>query len=719
MFKKLLAVLSLALAASAAAQVDDAPQSMISAWGYWTSSSGGQAVAGNPAYAFTVTSGGRIRFSARPSLQADDNMTMFPYLMLLDDAGNTVQENFFGFDRDITPGSYTIVVGNQNLGQTGPFYVNLFRMPVDDGTLNADGTPHHSLSASTLAVSAPNPSILTQPSNTTVNQGRALMLKTWSSLGARYQWTKNGANIVGANAYVYNNLAVTTSDAGTYQCLVTTNGVTVKSKAVTVTIGAKDVLPSNTWKQTKFYIAGWWDPRLTGDPAQDEASMVKFADAGFNLDLGHSPDVDPSSTFTKSGWYTFSSYKVSNTYRMDRWLAVKGVDFLAADDGFTGERMSYNSTAVTAAANQYKSNLTTSQRGILQGYLVGDEPWYNTLYQPNDNLVSIGDQVKKTEQLGLTDPAKMAFTNMLPHGTWITDCNGDPQLCWDTYAKMVHQYVQNTFTKVASYDHYLFAIRSDADPACNDPLYIHWSPTGVEDYFKHLKLYADETKSAKKNFWGGYGMSSQTPGFCTPTPAQLRYYASAQIAYGAKAMLWYTYENTVVTGEVIHSPSEVNQNPIGADLYNNLRTVNGVLKAHGPTLMNLDWIFTVHGNATDFDSKETGLPTSSSAGSVILKSQTISPYLAVSALHHRTAGEDYLIVFNKSIKVNAPSGSTPIKLVALGKVIPYVVQKTGTQALLTYSYDATNNRTTVTVATSLSSSRILPGDYKLIRLKKG
>lgn len=83
------------------------------------------------------------------------------------------------------------------------------------------------------------PSITTQPKDvTTCENNTASFSIAVAGQGLQYQWRKGGQNITGANSATYNINSVSTDQAGSYDCVVTTSSCSysLTSNAVTLTV---------------------------------------------------------------------------------------------------------------------------------------------------------------------------------------------------------------------------------------------------------------------------------------------------------------------------------------------------------------------------------------------------------------------------------------------------------------------------------------------------
>ena len=101
----------------------------------------------------------------------------------------------------------------------------------------------------TVTAASVAPTLTLQP----INQSAALGLSASFTVAASgsaplaYQWRKNGANVVGANAATYTIASVTSADAASYSVVVTNSAGTAISNAATLTITGAAQPPMTIW----------------------------------------------------------------------------------------------------------------------------------------------------------------------------------------------------------------------------------------------------------------------------------------------------------------------------------------------------------------------------------------------------------------------------------------------------------------------------------------
>lgn len=125
---------------------------------------------------------------------------------------------------------------------------------------NAYGSVTSTNSVFTVNANPNGPSITLQPASQSVLlNGPVTFSVTATNSGysstIRYQWQKNGVNIVGANSANYTILSVATSDAADYSVIVTNDYASVTSNVGHLTVGAAAAAPTITQHPVGQYAA--------------------------------------------------------------------------------------------------------------------------------------------------------------------------------------------------------------------------------------------------------------------------------------------------------------------------------------------------------------------------------------------------------------------------------------------------------------------------------
>ncbi|RYD96553.1 MAG: PKD domain-containing protein, partial [Sphingobacteriales bacterium] len=111
-----------------------------------------------------------------------------------------------------------------------------------DGELRSTSTPD--IGADEVAAAAACPTIVFQPQSHNVCLGNGISLSVMASstpAGTTYQWYKGSVAIPGATAAVYQTAGSSTTDAGSYTVLISSQGCSVTSAPAVITISPKPV----------------------------------------------------------------------------------------------------------------------------------------------------------------------------------------------------------------------------------------------------------------------------------------------------------------------------------------------------------------------------------------------------------------------------------------------------------------------------------------------
>lgn len=208
-------------------------------------------------------------------------------------------------------------------------------------------------SSSTITV----PTITTQPTSQTVSEGASVSFSVVASSTATlsYQWRKAGTSISGATSATYSISAAASSDAGSYDVVVTNSAGSVTSSAATLTVNATG------------------SPTITTQPTSQ--SVAVGASATFSV-------VATSSTTLSYQWRkdgtaisgaTSASYAISSVASSDAGSydvvvtnSVGSATSSAATLTVTTTTSSTLSADVYSAATTFYGTLSTSQQSTVQ-----------------------------------------------------------------------------------------------------------------------------------------------------------------------------------------------------------------------------------------------------------------------------------------------------------------------------------------------------------------
>ncbi|MFT5105082.1 MAG: subtilisin-like proprotein convertase family protein [Pseudoalteromonas tetraodonis] len=138
---------------------------------------------------------------------------------------------------------------------------------------------------SLVAKSDPAPSILSQPTSLSVEEGGAVFFGLVASGQGdlSYQWFKDGVTLPGANAAFFQLISAQPSDAGNYSVMVSNSAGSVTSSDVALTVSVQQADTFAAWIETEFL--GETDPAIIGALADPESDgIANFVEFGLGLD---------------------------------------------------------------------------------------------------------------------------------------------------------------------------------------------------------------------------------------------------------------------------------------------------------------------------------------------------------------------------------------------------------------------------------------------------
>jgi hypothetical protein len=438
------------------------------------------------------------------------------------------------------------------------------------------------------------------------------------------------------------------------------------------------------WQQQEFVIGTYADPSFTGDPTTDLATLQLVKNAGFNTLTGYPGYYDCNAAAGKAswyGWYSAFGYgtnpNVCASYRLDLLASIGGLKTFIGDENIISD---YNSnswrTGSTPAVVSTINNgtlpginpaFTAQEKNCLLGYLMPDEENSKVV----NNIMGYGvDHFIK--------PVQDAFYNKLPDLTCLVNFAEHADDI-STLQKDYSDFASDASTRIVCYDYYLF----DDNNGTNVNGYFKMGASKVL-YYWTLKMVAQTIKGKNISMWGFAGNVEH---YCYNADgttvnrhhvnldiAQLGYVSYAHILYGAKGILYYSYDPVqysydATTGKLseqnLNAPSSFSPvyNP---STYSTLQKINNRIKKIGQNLMSLQWVSTIHGAATDPCSNENSLD--------VLKDNSTPFYYKTSsgdAFQHGTGASagwkpdslaiglfkggafDYLLILNKSLYMSS------------------------------------------------------------------
>jgi hypothetical protein len=327
------------------------------------------------------------------------------------------------------------------------------------------------------------------------------------------------------------------------------------------------ILINNMPGYSQFIIGTFQDPCLSTSTDTtnieqvkiDSASFKKAKDAYFNLLTGYQEKTNLSTSEAGMDYALYIASKV-------------GLKYLIRDDRFINGAV-FNDEAASDIVKHYKA-LDPERRDALYGYNIIDEP----VFKAASNVQKWISYFRKN------DPAKLAYINLLP------DFGFGSQ---HEYERYLDTYLYNRSSLknplIVSYDHYPF----------------HYKDT--RNYF--YNLYIIKKKAGDRPFWC-HPLSSEHMSYIDPDENYLRFMVFCPIAYGAKGIIYFTYENP---GDPDYKTSIMRGCGV-EDKYPIIKTINHyVADIIAPVVMNSK-------NLGAFHKSNSGNPT----GEILSKEQMIS-----------------------------------------------------------------------------------------------
>lgn len=503
-------------------------------------------------------------------------------------------------------------------------------------------------------------------------------------------------------------------------------------------VGKAATVSAATWEQTEFAIGAWNGVRLTGNEAEDKSRLNDVAAAGFNILVGQNTYYS-SCRFADTGIGPENENAVSIKYELELLNDINSsgqkLRLIAKDYGL----LELGSNGWTAPVNREYTNEfsnydnNSSLKDSLFGYLLYDEPSHEQLKTFEEALTSAQNlQSDKLSYINLGNPRLLEDVELpssapadvsrtkgqdLSSGTYFF-YYPDGESMYREYCKTLAQYGQ-----VLSFDYYQWASLTGDFTRNIEP-----------DYFLKAKVIAQEAKNAGKPWWGiplcsehesRKSDTSWDRGFVqhdTSNPsnvelekAVLRFNAYSNLVYGAKGVMWYTYdtENNPIRNpqrvepfKIQDGPDYYHENCLDWDgnktyKYDIVADINNTISKMGPTLMDLTWLETIHGDSLNnygkFPDPKAALPTVNDR-TPVLSSVQENDTLAVGIFEGKD-NKNYLMILNKDV-----DEYNVYKLGLKSSKLAYKFNK-NTGSFETYSYGDT------------LGILVKPGDIELIKLE--
>lgn len=269
------------------------------------------------------------------------------------------------------------------------------------------------------------------------------------------------------------------------------------------------------------------------------------------------------------------------------------------------------------------------------GYFITDEP--NSSAFPK--LAAINQYLMKK------DPKHLPFINLFPNYA------SEEQLGNKTYEEHVKQFVKIVKPRILSYDHYIMM--------ATDPN----KPENLGSYFTNMEIVRQQGLKA--------GIPSSFimlviphGGYRNPTDADLRWQVNTALAYGYKAILYFTYW-TPHDDYWNFRHAIINEDGTRTEHFNQVKRINGEMRALAPTLMKLTSTGVYHTGEIPGGCEE--IPRD-------LAIQVSSDMPIVLGMFKHEDGSTWAMVVNRHLRQPA---SVTLKLAASVKGVQEMSRKTG------------------------------------------
>ena len=296
------------------------------------------------------------------------------------------------------------------------------------------------------------------------------------------------------------------------------------------------------WKQNEFVIGTFADPRISRDNnfMKDSLSFIKAKNAYFNLLTGPQYYI---------GARDFSL--------MDRTLKLAekfNMHLLVIDSRMRIADASFNEDTALKIISHFKSLNSKAFEGY---YIMGEVP------------AKYVSQIQRWAAFfKKNDPDKLVYYYLLP------DYAFSSRTEYEKYVNDLSSVAVNS--DVIAYDFYPFNKKGNI----------------VNSYFYNLNLISK--KAGNRPFWS-YVLSTSTPNYTDPTEYQLNFSTFCPLAYGAKGIIYFTYETIPETEKVKFGDAIIDKNGNPTKKYAIVKTINQyVSKVIGPMIMNSVKIGTFH-----------------------------------------------------------------------------------------------------------------------------
>jgi glycosyl hydrolase family 42 (putative beta-galactosidase) len=403
-------------------------------------------------------------------------------------------------------------------------------------------------------------------------------------------------------------------------------------------------------------IGTFADPRISYDKnfTKDSLSFLKAKNAYFNLLTGPQYYM---------GARDFSM--------MDRTLKLAekyNMHLLVIDSRMRIADTSFNEDTALKIISHFKSLNSKAFEGY---YILGE------VFQ------KFTPQIKKwTAFFKKNDPDKLVYYYLLPSYAFNSK---------DEYKAYVNNLYEDkaSASNVIAYDYYPFNKNGELK----------------NSYFYNLDLISK--KAGARPFWS-YILSTSTPNFSDPTAYQLSFSVFCPLAYGAKGIIYFTYETIPARYGVKFGEAIIDSNGNTTKKYSIVKNINEyVSKVIGPVIMNSTRIGTFH---TSQNSNNETLSKSQVLSSNFLKID--NPNILVGVFKSKTSALRYLLLVNKkNDKLNDIHLSLQGNFTHALKIYPRMNELNGAALPKAVNANFYSGKTTFTI------NGLLPGEAVLYEFK--
>jgi hypothetical protein len=336
----------------------------------------------------------------------------------------------------------------------------------------------------------------------------------------------------------------------------------------------------------EFVISYWWGPPATEDPEKRYAEIAEC-------------------NFTHAGFPGGAATVAQNVAILEACRKC-GLKFIVNDSRILRH---------TPEQPQFKANLDAivsdySKSPALAAYHVADEPGadaFRVLGAVNRHLLQ-------------ADPSRLPWINLLPN--FVPD-----SLLGSTYEQHVERYLTEVKPRLLCFDHY--GLMSDG--------------TVHAMYFENFEIMRRQGLKHAVPF-GFIFLATPHGAFRDPNEIELRWQVFGGLAYGARAMFYFTYWTPEPDGANTFRDGIIERNGVRTAHYEMAKRINAEVKAWAPTLMQLTSTGVYHTGAVPQGCHALG-----DAAGIKL---TGDASLVIGAFRHAD-GSQWLMIVNRDFRQNA------------------------------------------------------------------